>query len=166
MPARVRLPTVGAVGRLSIFGESISRYPCWLALAGISLLTGVSLFSPDIPGFPFANVGSMTTCQVLRCQHPGSTVITGGEYLNDIHEAFICAEHRAEIDAGARWDIQDSRVLLGQDMPPAFAGWEVRDSVGTEGLRVTLNASGQAKPFEVFLTKAEAKMLSLIFSGE
>jgi hypothetical protein len=60
MPARVRLPTVGAVGRLSIFGESISRYPCWLALAGISLLTGVSLSSPQIMGFPLGNVASMT----------------------------------------------------------------------------------------------------------
>jgi hypothetical protein len=42
MPARVRLPTVGAVGTLFLFERFASRYPCWLALAGIPLLTGVS----------------------------------------------------------------------------------------------------------------------------
>jgi hypothetical protein len=42
LPARVRLPSVGAVGRLFLFERFASRYPCWLALAGIPPLTGVS----------------------------------------------------------------------------------------------------------------------------
>jgi hypothetical protein len=102
----------------------------------------------------------MTTCNVLRCQNPGSTVITGGQHLNDIHEAYICAEHNEKIEAGEHWDMKDGHVLMGQDMPPAFEGWEVRESVGTEGFTLTLKTSGQGKPFEVFLTTAESKLLS------
>jgi hypothetical protein len=66
MPARVRLPTVGAVDTLSIFGDSISRYPCWLALAGIPPLTGVSLSSPRMYGLTFGNVANMTTPSTVK----------------------------------------------------------------------------------------------------
>jgi hypothetical protein len=107
----------------------------------------------------------MTTCNVLRCQNPGSTVITGGQHLNDIHEAYICAEHNDAIEAGAHWDIPDGAVLMGQDVAPVLISWSVRDSVGTPGFTLTLEPAGQAKPFEVFLTPAAAKMLSPIFSS-
>lgn len=165
MPARVRLPTVGAIGRLSIFERFASRYPCWLALAGIPPLTGVSLSSLDMRGLTFGNVGSMTTCQVLRCPSPGATVITGGHNLGRINEAFICEEHKAAIDAGAHWDRQETQVLIGQDVAPTLAKVSVRDSEGTQGFTLTLETEDQANPFSVFVTPENVKYLSMIFSS-
>jgi hypothetical protein len=111
------------------------------------------------------NVASMTTCAVLRCQTPGSIVITGGQYLNDVHEAYICAVHNEKIGAGALWDIQDGAVLLDQDMPARAETWSIRDGVGTEGFTLTLQIAGQLKPFEVFLTPADVTTLSTLLSS-
>ena len=112
-----------------------------------------------------ANVESMTTCAVLRCQTPGSAVVTGGQHLNDVHEAYICAEHSEKIATGDHWDVKDGIVLMGQDIPPALTGWSSSDSRGTRGLTLSLKTAGHDKPFDVFLTPADVKMLSLLFSS-
>lgn len=112
-----------------------------------------------------ANVESMTTCAVLRCQTPGSAVVTGGQHLNDVHEAYLCAEHNEKIAAGDHWDVKDGIVLMGQDIPPALTGWSSSDSRGTRGLTLSLKTAGHDKPFDVFLTPADVKMLSLLFSS-
>jgi hypothetical protein len=105
----------------------------------------------------------MTTCAVLRCQTPGSVVVTGGQYLNDIHEAYICAEHNEKINAGEHWDMKDGLVLMGQDMPPALIGWVHSDSLGTRGFTVSLTTSDpESKPFDVFVTPEMAKHLHMI----
>jgi hypothetical protein len=51
-------------------------------------------------------------------------------------------------------------VLTGQDMPPVLQNWSARPSEGSEGFTLTLEAAGGIKPFEVFLTPAEAKTLA------
>lgn len=107
----------------------------------------------------------MTTCQVLRCQNPGATVITGGHNLGRINEAFICDEHKAAVDAGAHWDRQDTKVLIGQDMAPTLTKFSVRDSEGTQGFTLTLETEDQAAPFSVFVTPENVKYLSMIFSS-
>lgn len=108
----------------------------------------------------------MNTCRVLRCQNPGSAVITGGHNLNRVHESFICDEHKEQIDAGAAWDMPDGHVVMGQDMPPALEKWTARDSMGTQGFTLTLETSDpEAKPFDVFITPGHAKMLSSLLSS-
>jgi hypothetical protein len=105
----------------------------------------------------------MTTCAVLRCQTPGSAVVTGGQYLNQIHEAYICAEHNEKIGAGERWDIQEGHVLMDQDMPPALEKCSSRSSVGTQGFTLTLETSDhQTKPFDLFITPEQAKHLYML----
>jgi hypothetical protein len=107
----------------------------------------------------------MTTCNVLRCQTSGSAVVTGGQHLNDIHEAYVCAEHNEKIDAGALWDIQDGCVLMDQDMPATLEKWSTRDGIGTKGFTLTLETTEQTKPFELFLTPAAVKNLSMFLSS-
>lgn len=104
---------------------------------------------------------SMTTCSVLRCQTPGSTVVTGGQHLNQRHEALICAEHKQQIDQGALWDMHDyGQVVMGHDMPPLLTGWKLSDSRGTRGFKLSLKTDDpEAKPFEVFVTPQMAKVL-------
>ncbi|MDE8670779.1 hypothetical protein PY310_19590 [Pseudarthrobacter sp. H3Y2-7] len=105
----------------------------------------------------------MTPCAVLRCQAPGSDVVTGGHYLNDVHEAYICAEHNEKINAGELWDVKDGTVLMGQDLPPALTGWNSSDSRGTRGFVLSLKTSDpEAKPFDVFITPDFAKHLHML----
>jgi hypothetical protein len=106
----------------------------------------------------------MTTCAVLRCQTPGSTVVTGGQHLNQIHESYVCAEHYEKIQAGDLWDVHDhGQVVMGQDMPPLLTGWKHSDSRGTRGFVLSLKTSDpEAKPFDVFITPDLAKHLNLL----
>jgi hypothetical protein len=107
----------------------------------------------------------MITCSVLRCQNPGSGFVTGGRKRRDFHEAYVCAEHKARIDSGSHWDIQDTHVLMDQDLAPALERWSGRDSMGTPGYTLSFEAPGQDKPFEVFLTPADVKYLRKHFSS-
>lgn len=105
----------------------------------------------------------MTTCAVLRCQTPGSTVVTGGQHANDIHEAYICADHNGKIEAGEHWDVKDGQVLMGQDIPATLTGWKHSDSRGTRGFVLSLKTSDpEAKPFDVFITPEMAKHLHML----
>lgn len=123
----------------------------------------MSLSSVQVFGWTFGTVASMTTCAVLRCQAPGSAIITGGEHRNHVHEAYICAEHNEKINAGEHWDVKDGHVLMGQDMPPALTGWSHSDSNGTPGFVLSLKTSDtEAKPFDVFITPELAKHLHMI----
>ncbi|MFC9772087.1 MULTISPECIES: hypothetical protein [unclassified Pseudarthrobacter] len=107
----------------------------------------------------------MITCSVIRCRKPGTAFAVGsGNGPTDYREAYVCAEHQDMIDAGAPWDMQDRFVLMGQDLPPVLATWSARPSVGSEGITLTLEATGQIKPFEVFLMPSDAKSLSEFLS--
>jgi len=134
--------------------------PRRLALPGDFPLTGVSLASPRIWGWTLDSVEIMTTCRVLRCQTPGSDVVTGGHHLNQVHESYVCAEHKQQIDSGENWDVQDTHVLMGRDLPPTITGWSLTDSRGTQGFVLSLKtAETEAKPFEAFVTPEMAKLL-------
>lgn len=76
------------------------------------------------------------------------------------HEAFVCAEHRALIEAGSPWDMEGRNVLMGQDLAPLLENWSARPSVGSEGFTLTLEIAGQIKPFEVFVMPTEARTMS------
>ncbi len=76
------------------------------------------------------------------------------------HEAFVCAEHRALIEAGSPWDMEGRNVLMGRDLAPLLEHWSARPSVGSEGFTLTLDIAGQIKPFEVFLMPTEVRTLS------
>lgn len=103
----------------------------------------------------------MFTCSVLRCSNPGSAFTAGSQRATTgYHEAFVCAEHRALIDAGAPWDMEGRHVLMGQDLPPILENWSARLCAGSKGFTLTLEIAGQLKPLEVFLMPTEARTLS------
>ncbi|WP_285249840.1 hypothetical protein [Pseudarthrobacter sp. fls2-241-R2A-168] len=103
----------------------------------------------------------MVTCSVLRCTNPGSAFTVGSQRLvPGYHEAYVCAEHKALIEAGAPWDMEGNLVLMGMDLAPILANWRARPSVGSEGFTLTLEIAGQIKPVEVFLMPSEARTLS------
>jgi hypothetical protein len=62
----------------------------------------------------------MTTCDVLRCDHPGLKrfLIPSGASEND--EKIICEMHYDAMLQGARWVayIENPEVLMGSDAPP------------------------------------------------
>lgn len=169
LPARVRLPSVGAVGRLFLFERFASRYPCWLALAGIPPLTGVSLSSPAYAGFPFGTVGSMTTCSVLRCpQTPLGTFAPRQGF-----EMAVCAKHNSELENGARWHLtagqaapgEDGKpdmlvtLLMDDDLPPELTGWDGDWSITDQpGMNVRLVLGQQEVTF--WASELAAKRLS------
>lgn len=138
MPARVHLPTVGAVGRLSIFGDSISRYPCWLALAGIPPLTGVSSSAPDMYDWTLGNVWSMTTCEVLRCETPAASIFVLFE--EPLLEAAVCPEHNTRLVAGDQWMLDaDSGILMDSDIPPTVVEYTLSGLLsGQDGVSLNL----------------------------
>jgi hypothetical protein len=103
----------------------------------------------------------MFTCSVLRCTNLGSAFAAGSQTLvAGYREAYVCAEHKAVIDAGAPWDMEGHTVLMGQDLAPILENWHARPSVGSEGFTLTLEIAGQIKPVEVFLMPTEAMTLS------
>lgn len=108
----------------------------------------------------------MVTCSVLRCTNVGSVFVTGTPYLTaGHHEAYVCAEHKALMDSGAPWDMEDHHVLMGQDIAPLLLTWSARPSVGCEGFTLTLEIEGQIKPFEVFLMPSDASTLSAFINA-
>ena len=93
--------------------------------------------------------------------NPGSAFTAGSQSLvAGYREAYVCAEHKAVIDAGAPWDMEGQTVLMGQDLAPILENWHARPSVGSEGFTLTLEIAGQIKPVEVFLMPTEAMTLS------
>lgn len=108
----------------------------------------------------------MPTCAVLRCQSPGSVLITGGQHLNQPHEAVICVKHYNDIQAGDPWDVHDhGQVVMGQDMPPRVTGWKHSDSRGSRGFTLSLTTDPETKPFDVFITPELAKHLHMILES-
>jgi hypothetical protein len=108
----------------------------------------------------------MITCSVLRCTNAGSAFLVGNQNLvAGYHEAFVCAEHKALIEAGSPWGMEERYVLLGRDMAPVLQTWSARPSAGSEGFTLTLEIANQAKPIEVFLTSSEARMLAQFISA-
>jgi hypothetical protein len=159
---RVFYSTVGAVDSLSLFDRTISRYPCWLALAGIPPLTGVSLSSPAYTGFPFGTVGSMTTCQVLRCQEQGTAVYA--VFDEPLLEALVCARHKEKMDAGEPWSIPDDPgvIHMGTDIAPKLVTWTATDQAGSPSgftLNMELDADGQPRSQSIWVSETEAQEL-------
>lgn len=76
----------------------------------------------------------------------------------------MCADHKALIDAGSTWYMEGRLVLIGEDIPPVLEGSSVRPSVGSDGFTLILDVAGQTKPFEVFLTPSEARMLAVLMN--
>ncbi|MET1086963.1 MAG: hypothetical protein ABWY04_07570 [Arthrobacter sp.] len=76
------------------------------------------------------------------------------------HEAYVCVEHKALMEAGEPWDMEGRWVLMGRDLAPVLDSWSARPSAGSEGFTLTLEIAGQIKPLEVFLMPEEARMLS------
>lgn len=94
-------------------------------------------------------------CSVLRCQNPGNTIVANDDSrarTGAYSEGVVCDAHNAEIASGALWDMDDGRVLIGQDVAPQITRWEVQDSVGSPGFTLSLEAGEDSKPFRVFLT--------------
>jgi hypothetical protein len=103
----------------------------------------------------------MFTCSVLRCTNPGAAFTAGSQNLvAGYHEAYVCVEHKALIEAGEPWDMEGHSVLMGRDLAPILDSWSARPSAGSEGFTLTLEIAGQIKPVEVFLMPEEAKTLS------
>lgn len=113
-------------------------------------------------GLTLGNVTSMMTCSVLRCQNPGSAVVGGGQYLNRPTQAVVCADHHEQIEAGAPWDVQDGLVLMDQDFAPLLKKWATRSSVGAQGFTLSLETSNSSKPFDVFISPEQAKLLHML----
>ncbi|MFF1252958.1 hypothetical protein ACFVYC_10755 [Pseudarthrobacter sp. NPDC058329] len=107
----------------------------------------------------------MLTCSVLRCTNPGFVFVDGAQNIACCPEAYVCAEHKALIDAGASWDMEGRHVLMGQDLAPNLADWSARRSVGSAGFTLTLEIVGQMKPVEVFVRPAQARALSNLISA-
>lgn len=102
----------------------------------------------------------MIECSVLRCTNPGTAFIAGDHSASGFREAYICADHKALIDAGAPWDMDENIVLMGRDLAPLLEYWSARPSAGSEGFTLTLQIAGRIEPVEVFLMPNEAKSLS------
>jgi hypothetical protein len=81
---------------------------------------------------------------------PGSAFVVGGQMMNDLHEAYVCPEHKEMIDAESLWDIHAGQVLIEQDMAPTLERWSSRESSGTVGFTLTLEAAGLTKPLKSF----------------
>jgi hypothetical protein len=86
--------------------------------------------------------------------------MAGVQRLACYPEAYVCAQHKALIEAGSSWDMDGRYVLMGQDLAPVLEDWSARQSVGSAGFTLTLEVAGQIKPLEVFVKPAEARALS------
>ncbi|WP_147394443.1 hypothetical protein [Arthrobacter cheniae] len=54
--------------------------------------------------------------------------------------------------------------MIGLDIPPVLESWAARPSIVAEGFTLTLRVAGQTKPFDVFLTPAEARTLAMFIN--
>lgn len=102
----------------------------------------------------------MLPCPVLRCMNPGAAFVTcSHDRRGGYREAYVCAGHKASIDAGDPWYMEGRSVLMGPDIPPVLESWSARPSVAVEGFTLTLHVAGQIEPVDVFLAPTEAKTL-------
>jgi hypothetical protein len=108
----------------------------------------------------------MLFCPVLRCTKPGAAFVVGSQGLEGCYrEAYVCTEHKAVIDAGLFWYLEEHSVLIGSDIPPVLESWAARPSVVAEGFTLTLRVAGHTEPFEIFLTPAEARTLAVFINA-
>lgn len=103
----------------------------------------------------------MLSCPVLRCMNFGAAFVVGRGLRGGYCEAYVCADHKALIDAGSPWYMEGRLVLIGEEIPPVLEGSSVRPSMGADGFTLILDVAGQPKPFEVLLTPREARMLAV-----
>lgn len=107
-----------------------------------------------------SSVASMLNCSVLRCTNVGFAFVAGNrKSAAGYHEAYVCAGHRALIEAGSPWDMEGHIVLMGQDLAQVLENWSARPSVGSEGFTFTFESASCIKPCEFFLMPAEARAL-------
>jgi hypothetical protein len=107
----------------------------------------------------------MITCSVLRCTNPGFAFVMAGQRLTaGYREAYVCAEHKALIEAGSPWDMQGRNVLIGQDMAPTLERWSARPNVMAGGFTLTLEIAGHIKPIEFLLTPSQARALAMFIA--
>lgn len=107
----------------------------------------------------------MTTCDVMRCQKPGSDRLTTDS--NPAFERFICAEHMAAIRGGAHWitDSDTHAVQMGTDLPPKFRAAKRRRNEGTGQVFVIQTDRGPKEdPLELLLTKEDRAALADLLS--
>jgi hypothetical protein len=84
-----------------------------------------------------------------------------GHRIADYLDVPVCAEHEAEIESGAYWDLRGDVVVMSADMAPALQRWSLFTNMGTEGFTLVLNTAGGGEPTEIFLTKAAARSLAI-----
>ncbi|MDN4611803.1 hypothetical protein [Arthrobacter burdickii] len=113
-----------------------------------------------------STVISMLPCPVLRCTNPGAAFVMdrqglGGRY----REAYVCAEHKALIDAGSPWHLENHSVVIGQDVPPVLESWSARPSLEADGFTLTLHIAGRTNPVDVFMTPTEARTLAVFINA-
>lgn len=105
-------------------------------------------------------------CPVIRCANPGVAFVVGSQgQSGGYREAYVCAEHKALIDAGSAWYMEGHSVLMGQDIPPVLESWSARPCVEAEGFTLTLHVAGQTNPVDVFLTPTEARTLVVFINA-
>jgi hypothetical protein len=104
----------------------------------------------------------MTTCDVMRCQKPGSERLTSDS--NPAFERFICAEHKTAINGGAHWitDPDTHAVQMGADLPPTFKKLRRRRNEGTGQVFVIETDRATQDPLEILLTKEDRAALAKV----
>jgi len=119
----------------------------------------------------FGNVGSMTTCSVLRCPEASSGVFQ--TVPNSNMEVPVCAGHLEKLENGARWMLTSGEgvpddsgrpslrltLLLDADLPPELMGWDGDWSITDQpGMNVRLFVGDQEVTF--WASELAAKKLS------
>ncbi|NYJ00256.1 hypothetical protein HNR19_000954 [Nocardioides thalensis] len=106
------------------------------------------------------------TCNVLRCTSEGAEIVdVSGEHQLRL-EAIVCTEHKANMDAGARWvwdDQMDARapLLMGEDLPPVLTSSRMEvshmSSLGrTKMLRLEFDRGDGTSDYVIFELTPEA----------
>lgn len=102
----------------------------------------------------------MTTCEVLRCQEAATTTHLVVPVLS--MNSPVCAAHKAKIDAGEPWALDDHNVIhMDADIAPRLTTFKTSERGGTKGftLQMELEAAGQPRSQSVFITDDMAKEL-------
>lgn len=102
----------------------------------------------------------MTSCSVLRCPETPTGVFTPAPGLT----ASVCAEHKAELENGARWMLDSGMgvltkgntpavavtILMGRDLPPQLVGFGGSRTIGDEpGFHLSLQIGQEQASFWV-----------------
>jgi hypothetical protein len=113
----------------------------------------------------------MTTCDVLRCDQPGSQrfLIPSGAGEDD--EKIICEMHHNAMLQGARWvaNVENPEVLMGSDAPPVLTEVSVRhagsSNLSSQPVFMNLylsNADGTERSIEIEVTNQLQALRALL----